>query len=216
VAVPPKLVTDTAPVVAPGITIATKVVPLLETVMAATPPMLGAVGLLRLVPVMVTKVPMGPDVGLKEVMVGAGVAVFIPKAKSEKAVIPVRVMAFKFDTALAVPSEPAPHAPPEVRLAKNTPDVVSAAPLALVNPVASKVALYVPPAPLSLSTLQNPVGDTELKAMLLFPALAVIGKLVVLGTELLNITRITPPVVWAVVKFICAKRAVVAVPTGNH
>jgi len=75
-AVPPRLVTETAPVVAPGITIATKVVPSLETEMAATPPMLVAVGwvvgLLRLVPVMVTKVPMGPDVGLKAVMVGAG------------------------------------------------------------------------------------------------------------------------------------------------
>ena len=52
-AVPPDVVTDTAPVAAPGMTIPTSVVPVSDTEIAATPPMLNAVGLLRLVPVMV-------------------------------------------------------------------------------------------------------------------------------------------------------------------
>jgi hypothetical protein len=70
-AVPPAVVIDTAPVTASGITMPTKVVPSLDTAIASTPPIGKAVGLLRLVPVMVTKVPTGPKAGVKEVMVGA-------------------------------------------------------------------------------------------------------------------------------------------------
>jgi hypothetical protein len=70
VAVPPAVVIEIVPVVAPGITIPTKVVPELETLIALTPPMLKAVGLVRLVPIIVTKVPTEPEDGENEVMVG--------------------------------------------------------------------------------------------------------------------------------------------------
>jgi len=46
------------------------VVPELEITIAAVPPMVKAVGLLKLVPVIVTSVPTGPLAGVKEVMVG--------------------------------------------------------------------------------------------------------------------------------------------------
>jgi hypothetical protein len=59
------------PEVAPGITIATSVVPVLDTAMAETPPIVKAVGLFRLVPVIVTNDPILPVVGVKEVMVCA-------------------------------------------------------------------------------------------------------------------------------------------------
>ena len=61
----------TVPVAAPGITIPTNVVPLLETTMAAVPPMVNAVVELKSVPVIVTSVPTGPDDGLNEVIAGA-------------------------------------------------------------------------------------------------------------------------------------------------
>lgn len=70
VAVPPPAVIDTTPVAAPGITKPTSCVPVFETTMAATPPILNAVGLPKLVPVMVTRVPTGPCAGLNEVIVG--------------------------------------------------------------------------------------------------------------------------------------------------
>jgi hypothetical protein len=70
-AVPPEVVMDTEPVADPGITIPTRVVPVLDTTMAAVPPMVKAVGVPRLVPVMVTKVPGLPLVGLNPLMVGA-------------------------------------------------------------------------------------------------------------------------------------------------
>ena len=70
VAVPPAAVTEITPVTAPGITKPTSVVPSLDITIAATPPMVKAVGLLRLVPVMVTSVPTEPVVGVKEVIVG--------------------------------------------------------------------------------------------------------------------------------------------------
>ncbi len=69
-AVPLPVVTLTAPVVAPGITIATKLVPVLLIGIAATPPIVIAVGLFKFVPVIVTKVPTGPVVEVNEVMVG--------------------------------------------------------------------------------------------------------------------------------------------------
>ena len=68
---PPAVVKDIVPVTAPGITIPTRLVPVLEMTMAALPPIVKAVGVPRLVPVMVTNVPTGPLVGLKEVIVGA-------------------------------------------------------------------------------------------------------------------------------------------------
>ena len=67
---PPAVVTLIGPVVAPGITIATKVFPLLLIGMAATPPISIFVGLLKLVPVRVTRVPTGPLPGVKPVSVG--------------------------------------------------------------------------------------------------------------------------------------------------
>jgi hypothetical protein len=67
-------VTATAPVAAPGMTMPTSVVPLFDTTMAALPPILNSVGLLRLVPVIVTRVPTGPLAGLNEVIVVPGVA----------------------------------------------------------------------------------------------------------------------------------------------
>ena len=69
---PPAVVKDIVPVTAPGITIPTRLVPVLEMTMAALPPIVKAVGVPRLVPVMVTNVPTGPLVGLKEVIVGGG------------------------------------------------------------------------------------------------------------------------------------------------
>jgi hypothetical protein len=69
-AVPPATVTEIVPVVAPGITMPSSVVPSFEMTIADTPPMLNAVGLLRFVPLMVTNVPTEPDEGLKDVMVG--------------------------------------------------------------------------------------------------------------------------------------------------
>ena len=74
VVVPPDVVTDTPPVVAPGMTIATRLVPVFDMMMAETPP-IETVGVpaLRLVPEIVTSVPTGPVAGLKEVTVGAGV-----------------------------------------------------------------------------------------------------------------------------------------------
>jgi hypothetical protein len=70
VAVPSAVVTDIPPVTAPGITIPTNCVPVFEITIAGLPPMLKAVGLLISAPVIVTKVPTGPDDGLKEVIVG--------------------------------------------------------------------------------------------------------------------------------------------------
>lgn len=70
-AVPPAVVTDTAPVVAPGITMPTRLVPLFDTAIALTPPTLNAEGLLKFVPVIVTNVPTGPDEGVNELIVGA-------------------------------------------------------------------------------------------------------------------------------------------------
>jgi hypothetical protein len=69
--VPPAVVNDTAPVTAPGITMATKTLPVFDTTMAVWPPMVKAVGEVKFVPSMVTNVPTGPVAGLKEVMVGA-------------------------------------------------------------------------------------------------------------------------------------------------
>ena len=61
VAVPPAVVITIVPVTVPGITMPTSVVPLLETTMAAAPPMVNAVGVLKSVPVIVTKVPTAPQ-----------------------------------------------------------------------------------------------------------------------------------------------------------
>ena len=70
VAEPSAVVIEIIPVVAPGMTMPTNVVPVLETTMAAVPPIVKAVGLSRLVPVMVTSVPTGPVEGVKEVKLG--------------------------------------------------------------------------------------------------------------------------------------------------
>jgi hypothetical protein len=70
VAVPPAVVTDTVPVTAPGITNPTNVVPVLDTTIALAPPIVKAVGLPILVPIIVTSVPTAPLAGLNEVIVG--------------------------------------------------------------------------------------------------------------------------------------------------
>ena len=87
-AVPPVVETDTMPVTASGITMPTRVLPVLLTTMAFTPPIENVVGLLRLVPVMVTNVPTLPLVGVKDVMVGdwAVKAVVTTNAKREKSI----------------------------------------------------------------------------------------------------------------------------------
>lgn len=82
-AVPPGVVNDTLPVAAPGITIPTNCVPELEMVIAATPPIEKAVGLPRLTPLMVTKVPTGPDEGLNDVMEGACASAACPANKKK-------------------------------------------------------------------------------------------------------------------------------------
>ncbi len=68
---PPAVVIEITPVTAPGMTMPTSVIPELEITMAVVPPIVKAVGLLKLVPVIVTSVPTGPLAGVKEVMVGA-------------------------------------------------------------------------------------------------------------------------------------------------
>jgi uncharacterized membrane protein HdeD (DUF308 family) len=68
---PPAVVTDTAPLAAPGMTMPTRLVPLSDITMAVTPPIVKAVGLLRLVPVMVTTVPTAPVAGAKLLILGA-------------------------------------------------------------------------------------------------------------------------------------------------
>ena len=72
VAVPPGVVTEILPV-EPLPTIAViRVAEFTVKLAAAVPPMLTAVAPLRLVPVMVSAVPLPPEVGVKEVIVGAG------------------------------------------------------------------------------------------------------------------------------------------------
>ena len=72
VAVPQAVETDIVPVTAPGMTIPTITVPVLETTIAGTPPMVKEAGLLKHVPVMLTSVPTGPDAGLNEEIAGPG------------------------------------------------------------------------------------------------------------------------------------------------
>jgi hypothetical protein len=60
---------ETEPVIAPGMTMATSEVPLSETGTAATPPILRLVILPKLDPVMVIRVPTGPEAGLNVVIV---------------------------------------------------------------------------------------------------------------------------------------------------
>ncbi len=75
VPVPDAVVTDTLPEV-PAATVAVILVALTTVkALAAVPPKLTAVAPVKLVPVIVTICPVFPDVGVKEVMAGAGVAV---------------------------------------------------------------------------------------------------------------------------------------------
>jgi hypothetical protein len=68
---PPTVVIETGPVVALGMTIPTRLVPSSDTTIADTPPIVNAVGLLRLVPVMVITVPTAPLTGEKLLILGA-------------------------------------------------------------------------------------------------------------------------------------------------
>jgi hypothetical protein len=83
------------PVGVPGITILTSVVPVLDTVMAATPAMLHADRLLRLVPVIVTSVPAGPLAGEKLLIVGACAHTAMP-ASSITAIISLLIVIMFF------------------------------------------------------------------------------------------------------------------------
>lgn len=74
VALPVPVVTTIAPLVAPGITIPTTLVLVPDMRMAATPPIVNAVGLVKLLPFMITKVPTAPLAGEKELIVGAWAA----------------------------------------------------------------------------------------------------------------------------------------------
>jgi len=70
-AVPPVVVIETLPAPVPGITIATKALPVFDITIALLPPMVSAVGLPKFVPFMVISVPTEPVAGLKEVIAGA-------------------------------------------------------------------------------------------------------------------------------------------------
>jgi hypothetical protein len=87
IAVPPAVVKTIFPVAAPGITIATRLVPVFETMIAFTPPIVNTVGLAKLEPVMVTKDPTGPFEGVKEIKAGACPLHRMPRPKSNKASI---------------------------------------------------------------------------------------------------------------------------------
>ena len=73
VAVPPGAVTLTLPVVPPATTAVMLVASTTVNDVAAVPPKLTAVAPVKLVPVMVTVAPLTANVGVKEVMVGAGI-----------------------------------------------------------------------------------------------------------------------------------------------
>jgi hypothetical protein len=73
-AVPPAVVIDTAPVAAPGITIANKVLPSLLITIEETPPIFTAVAFCKFVPVIVTSVPIDPLLGEKLVIVGCAIS----------------------------------------------------------------------------------------------------------------------------------------------
>ena len=79
-AVPPGVVTTILPL-APLPTVTVRLVALSAVMVAATPPMVTALALLRLVPVMVTDLPAPPLLGLNVVMVGAGMKVKVPQAR---------------------------------------------------------------------------------------------------------------------------------------
>jgi hypothetical protein len=75
VAVPPGVVTEILPVVAPLGTVAVICVAVFTVNVADLPLNFTAVAPVRLVPVIVTEVPTGPLVGVKVVIVGAGTVV---------------------------------------------------------------------------------------------------------------------------------------------
>ena len=70
VAVPPAVVTVILPVVAPAGTVATICVAVFDVIVAVVPLNFTEVAPVRFVPVMVTEVPTGPEVGVNDVMVG--------------------------------------------------------------------------------------------------------------------------------------------------
>ena len=77
VAVPPGVVTPTLPDVPPPTTAVMLVVLTTENEVAAVPPKLTIVAPVKLVPVMVTVVPVHADAGVNEVMVGGGLICLI-------------------------------------------------------------------------------------------------------------------------------------------
>ena len=81
VAVPSGVTTEMVPVDPAPTTAVISVDVVTENVEAAVPPKLTAVAPVKMVPVMVTVVPVPADVGVKEVMVGAGTGKFITFAR---------------------------------------------------------------------------------------------------------------------------------------
>ncbi len=74
VAVPPAVVTVILPVVAPAGTVVTIWVAVLDVIVAVVPLNFTEVAPVRFVPVMVTVVPTGPELGLNDVIVGVEAA----------------------------------------------------------------------------------------------------------------------------------------------
>lgn len=68
--VPFEVITEILPAVVPGITMATKIFPLLDIGIAETPPILTLVKLFKPIPVMVTRLPTEAVSGVKEVIAG--------------------------------------------------------------------------------------------------------------------------------------------------
>jgi hypothetical protein len=83
-AVPPAVVTEIPPELAPGITIATILYLSVLTGIAAAPPIEIEIGLRRFEPLMVTKLPMGPELDEKELIDGGSTV----KTKPVRAEVP--------------------------------------------------------------------------------------------------------------------------------
>ncbi len=158
---PLAVVKDIVPVTAPGMTIPTRVVPVLEMTMAAVPPMVKAVGVPRLAPVMVTNVPTGPLAGLKEVMTGGG------KVNPASTAVPPAVITLTF------PEAPKPTTA-VMLVAETTLKEVAAVPpkLTTVAPVKSvpvKVTVAVEPALVGVNEVMTGGGRVMLKVWLFVP-----------------------------------------------
>ena len=104
--VEPPTVTDITPVVAPAGTVVVILVAVLAVTNAVVPlniTMLLAGVVLKFVPVMVTTVPMGPLVGLKEVMVGLPTRFSYTTNKPAALVMMISGLPSKFKSPVVIP-----------------------------------------------------------------------------------------------------------------